>query len=188
MTQVMTAQTGLGLNAPSSRQDIVSALLSDYGSSFGQDDVSPYALSPVPAVKELPPPPPPSNNEKPLPSAMMRFQLRGNWLHFLQAILSENIHTELAICTLCDVAVKRWRDLERQVLRTQRWTSELPQDISLCLHATSICHCYVHLHCDVMTAFTWSTNQTCSRSSCFPSFMLLLYHRFRHLLLMMDSG
>ncbi|KAF2659223.1 hypothetical protein K491DRAFT_203098 [Lophiostoma macrostomum CBS 122681] len=75
MTAVMTAQPGLGLTAPSSRQDIISALLNDYGNSFGQGDTSPYAPSPVPAIKELPPPPPDSN-EKPLPPAMMRFQLR----------------------------------------------------------------------------------------------------------------
>lgn len=76
MTEVMA--TGLSLNAPSSRQDIVSALLDGYGNSFGRDDDSPYALSPVPALKELPPPPP-GSNDKSLPPVMMRFQLRGDY-------------------------------------------------------------------------------------------------------------
>jgi hypothetical protein len=77
MTQVMNAP-GLGLSVPTSRQDVISALLNDYGNSFGQDD-SPYGSTPVPALKELPPPPP-SSSEKPLPSALsMRFQLRGNY-------------------------------------------------------------------------------------------------------------
>ncbi|CAO2657442.1 Nn.00g035680.m01.CDS01 [Neocucurbitaria sp. VM-36] len=81
MTEVM-AQRGLGLSAPASRQDIVSALLNDYGNSFGHDDTSPSAYSPVPASKELPPPPPPradSLRNKPLPAVQrmsMKFQLR----------------------------------------------------------------------------------------------------------------
>lgn len=51
MTDYMT-QPELSL-PPSSRQDVISALLNDYGSSF--EDVY---TSPVPASKELPPPPP----------------------------------------------------------------------------------------------------------------------------------
>jgi hypothetical protein len=70
------------LNAPSSRQDIVSALLNDYGNSFGYGDASPSAYSPVPALKELPTLPPRSNSiiRKPLPAVQrmnMKFQLRG---------------------------------------------------------------------------------------------------------------
>ena len=67
--------------APSSRQDVLSALLDDYG-SFGDDNGSPYNVSPVPALKELPPPPSQSN-EKPLPPGGqmgMRFQLRGEYM------------------------------------------------------------------------------------------------------------
>ena len=80
MTDVM-AQRGL-LSAPASRQDIVSALLNDYGNSFGRGDASPSAYSPVPADKELPPPPPRSDSiaRKPLPAALRmqaKFQLRG---------------------------------------------------------------------------------------------------------------
>ncbi|CAN9296331.1 unnamed protein product [Alternaria alternata] len=81
MTDVM-AQRGL-LSAPASRQDIVSALLNDYGNSFGRGDASPSAYSPVPADKELPPPPPRSDNiaRKPLPAALRmqaKFQLRDD--------------------------------------------------------------------------------------------------------------
>lgn len=94
MTEVM-AQQSLDL-PPSSRQDVVSALLNDYGSSFGRGNTSPYSYSPVPAMKELPPPPPEKErnyiNDKPLPSAghmsmSMRFQLRGKerFLSFLQS-------------------------------------------------------------------------------------------------------
>ncbi|KAJ4357549.1 uncharacterized protein N0V89_002125 [Didymosphaeria variabile] len=52
------AHQGLNL-APSSRQDIISALLNDYGSSFDDGNNSPYKMSPAPAFKELPPSPPP---------------------------------------------------------------------------------------------------------------------------------
>ncbi|KAF2192773.1 hypothetical protein K469DRAFT_694819 [Zopfia rhizophila CBS 207.26] len=69
------AKPGLAPVAPSSRQDVISALLNDYGNSFGRGDTSPYAYSPVPTLKELPPPPP-GDNDKPLPPVMMRFQLR----------------------------------------------------------------------------------------------------------------
>ncbi|KAF2823574.1 hypothetical protein CC86DRAFT_372506 [Ophiobolus disseminans] len=84
MTDFM-AQQGYGLSAPSSRQDIVSALLSEYGNSFGHGDGSPSAFSPVPADKELPSPPPRSDSlrNKPLPAVAraeqrmsMKFQLR----------------------------------------------------------------------------------------------------------------
>jgi hypothetical protein len=76
MTSVMNPP-GLGLEVPSSRQDVISALLNDYADSFGQNDAD-YGPMPIPALKELPPPPP-SSSEKPLPSALsMRFQLRGN--------------------------------------------------------------------------------------------------------------
>ncbi|OAG10745.1 uncharacterized protein CC84DRAFT_493038 [Paraphaeosphaeria sporulosa] len=60
MTDYMT-QPGLSL-PPSSRQDIVSALLNDYGSSFEDGSSSPYKSSPVSAFKELPPPPPPERS------------------------------------------------------------------------------------------------------------------------------
>jgi len=85
MTDFM-APTGYGLSAPSSRQDIVSALLSAYGNSFGHGEGSPSTFSPVPADKELPPPPPRSDSlrNKPLPAVeraeqrmSMKFQLRG---------------------------------------------------------------------------------------------------------------
>ncbi|KAF2440358.1 hypothetical protein P171DRAFT_99607 [Karstenula rhodostoma CBS 690.94] len=56
MTDYMT-QPGLSL-PPSSRQDIVSALLNDYGNSFEDGDSSTYETSQVAAFKELPPPPP----------------------------------------------------------------------------------------------------------------------------------
>lgn len=69
MTETMT-QRGVGLLAPTSRQDIVSQLLSAYANSFGQGDPSPSRLSPVPVDKELPPPPPRSDSlvRKPLPA------------------------------------------------------------------------------------------------------------------------
>ncbi|KAF1939085.1 hypothetical protein EJ02DRAFT_265940 [Clathrospora elynae] len=68
--------------APTSRQDIVSALLNDYGSSFGRGDATASSYSPVPTFKELPPPPR-SNNlaRKPLPAVqkmMMKFELRDD--------------------------------------------------------------------------------------------------------------
>ncbi|KAF2275896.1 uncharacterized protein EI97DRAFT_60161 [Westerdykella ornata] len=73
MTEVMIP-SNFGLSVPSSRQDVISALLNEYGTSFGQTE--PPSWSPVPAPKELPPPPQ-GSHEKPLPSAMsMRFQLR----------------------------------------------------------------------------------------------------------------
>jgi hypothetical protein len=86
MTEVMQVARpglGLGLTTPSSRQDVISALLNDYGNSFGRDDESSSQYSPVPALKELPPPPP-SSDEKPLPAQplMMRFQLRGRFLFY----------------------------------------------------------------------------------------------------------
>ena len=49
---------------PTSRQDIVSALLNDYGSSFEDGHSSPYKLSPAPSFKQLPPPPPESARER----------------------------------------------------------------------------------------------------------------------------
>lgn len=61
MADIM-AQPGFGLSRPASRQDIISALLNDYGNSFGRDDASPTVYSPVPAMKELPPPPPPRSD------------------------------------------------------------------------------------------------------------------------------
>ncbi|ORY08731.1 hypothetical protein BCR34DRAFT_389811 [Clohesyomyces aquaticus] len=73
MTAVMRQQPGLAPNAPSGRQDVISALLDGYGNSFSGGDVSPYVLSPAPTLsKELPPPPP---NAKPS-GPMMKFQLR----------------------------------------------------------------------------------------------------------------
>jgi hypothetical protein len=92
MAEVM-AQQGFGLGVPASRQDVVSALLNDYGNSFGRDDASsPSAFSPVPADKELPPPPPPRSDgmrNKPLPAVQRaeqrmsaKFQLRGKRICF----------------------------------------------------------------------------------------------------------
>jgi hypothetical protein len=66
--------------APASRHDVISTLLNDYGTSWGNDSSSPYAVSPVrdlpplPAVKALPPPPPKDDETLPY---FMRFQLRG---------------------------------------------------------------------------------------------------------------
>lgn len=93
MTDVM-AQSSLGLNAPASRQDIVSALLNDYGNSFGRGEISPSTYSPVPALKELPPPPRGDSLDynKPLPAVQrmsMKFQLRGKLESFLEAPLQE---------------------------------------------------------------------------------------------------
>jgi hypothetical protein len=85
MAEVMSQQ-GFGLSVPSSRQDVISALLNEYGNSFGRGDGSPCSFSPVPADKELPPPPPRSDSlkDKPLPAVQraeqrmsMKFQLRG---------------------------------------------------------------------------------------------------------------
>ncbi|KAF2007359.1 hypothetical protein P154DRAFT_558631 [Amniculicola lignicola CBS 123094] len=64
-TTTLLAQPGLA--APSNRQDVISALLNDYSTSFGQ--TSPYSYPPVPALKDLPPPPP-SKDEKPLPPVL----------------------------------------------------------------------------------------------------------------------
>jgi hypothetical protein len=86
MAQV--ARQNIGLSAPQSRQDIVSALLNQYGSSFASDGTSPSGstFSPVPADKELPPPPPSSDSmrNKPLPAVQRaeqrmstKFQLRS---------------------------------------------------------------------------------------------------------------
>jgi hypothetical protein len=86
MAQV--ARQNIGLSAPQSRQDIVSALLTQYGNSFASDGTSPSgsAFSPVPADKELPPPPPGSDSmrNKPLPAVQRaeqrmstKFQLRS---------------------------------------------------------------------------------------------------------------
>ncbi|KAF1951773.1 hypothetical protein CC80DRAFT_193590 [Byssothecium circinans] len=85
MATIMSQQ-GIEL-PPSSRQDIVSALLNEYG-SFGEDDASLYSMySPAPISKELPPPPPPKtpererkySNDTAMPYGgrlSMRFQLR----------------------------------------------------------------------------------------------------------------
>jgi len=84
MTDIM-AQQGYGLTVPSSRQDVISALLNEYGNSFGRGD-GPSALSPVPTERDLPAPPPRSDSlrNKPLPAVQraeqrmsMKFQLRG---------------------------------------------------------------------------------------------------------------
>ncbi|KAF1964704.1 hypothetical protein BU23DRAFT_51544 [Bimuria novae-zelandiae CBS 107.79] len=80
MTAFVTPQ-GLSL-PPTSRQDIISALLNDYGNSFEGE------TSPVPGFDELPPPPPPKSardlkysDDKPLPAIEkmnMPFQLRND--------------------------------------------------------------------------------------------------------------
>ncbi|KAH7406053.1 hypothetical protein DE146DRAFT_431961 [Phaeosphaeria sp. MPI-PUGE-AT-0046c] len=83
MAEVMSQQ-GFGLSVPTSRQDIISQLLNDYGNSFGRGDVSSSAYSPVAVDKELPPPPPQSDSlDKPLPAVQRaeqrmstKFQLR----------------------------------------------------------------------------------------------------------------
>jgi hypothetical protein len=88
MTDYM-AQPGLNL-PPASRQDIISALLNDYGNSFGAGDSSPYKYSPASTPKDLPPIPPEKerkySKDKPLPPVgrmSMRFQLRGNFFSTL---------------------------------------------------------------------------------------------------------
>ncbi|KAF1913846.1 hypothetical protein BDU57DRAFT_324467 [Ampelomyces quisqualis] len=84
MAEVMSQQ-GFGMSVPSSRQDVISELLNEYGTSFGRGDGSPCVRSPVLADKELPPPPPRSDSleDKPLPAVQraeqrmsMKFQLR----------------------------------------------------------------------------------------------------------------
>ncbi|KAF2270874.1 hypothetical protein CC78DRAFT_538586 [Lojkania enalia] len=67
-----------GLTAPSSRQDVISAILNDYA-SFTPGPHSPYSHtnSPLNTADDVPPPPP-SKDEKPLPSVTMQFQLRAN--------------------------------------------------------------------------------------------------------------
>jgi hypothetical protein len=85
MADVMAPQGGFKLSAPPSRQDVVSALLTEYGTSFGRGDISSSILSPVPSEKELPlPPRSDSLADKPLPAVQraeqrmsMKFQLRG---------------------------------------------------------------------------------------------------------------
>ena len=97
----LVSQPGLGLTAPSSRQDIISALLNEYGNSFG-GDTSPYNnYSPIPALKELPPPPP-KDTEKSHPALMMRFQLRGR--SFRHLIGDKHPRTRvlpMLSCTVC---------------------------------------------------------------------------------------
>ena len=84
MSDIITQHT-LAIT-PSSRQDIVSALLSDYGNSFEPDGKSPSVYSPTSATKELPPPPPRSDSiaRKPVPASERmdaKFQLRGEWFY-----------------------------------------------------------------------------------------------------------
>ncbi|EMD65472.1 hypothetical protein GGP41_010357 [Bipolaris sorokiniana] len=81
MSDIITQHT-LAIT-PSSRQDIVSALLSDYGNSFEPDGKSPSVYSPTSATKELPPPPPRSDSiaRKPVPASERmdaKFQLRDD--------------------------------------------------------------------------------------------------------------
>ncbi|KAH7563193.1 hypothetical protein J3E72DRAFT_244525 [Bipolaris maydis] len=78
----ITTQHTLAIT-PSSRQDIVSALLSDYGNSFEPDGRSPSVYSPASVTKELPPPPPRSDSiaRKPVPASERmdaKFQLRDD--------------------------------------------------------------------------------------------------------------
>jgi hypothetical protein len=100
MTEVMATQ-GFKLSAPPSRQDVISALLTEYGNSFGRGDASPSAFSPLPIDKELPSPPrSDSLANKPLPAVQRaeqrmstKFQLRGkfvlyNLLHKLAKLRS----------------------------------------------------------------------------------------------------
>lgn len=69
-----------GLSAPTSRQDIISALLNDYATSFGRGDACTSVYSPVQELKSLPPTP---NDipRKQLPPGVQamhaKFQLRG---------------------------------------------------------------------------------------------------------------
>jgi hypothetical protein len=103
MTEV-AARQGLGLSAPPSRQDVISALLTEYGNSFGRGDGSPSAFSPVLADKELPPPPPRSDSlkDKPLPAVQraeqrmsMKFQLRRKRIS-LNSALSRKVKSCVA--------------------------------------------------------------------------------------------
>lgn len=108
MAETMSQQ-GFGLSVPSSRQDVISALLNDYGNSFGRGDASSSAYSPVPSEKELPPPPPRSDSlDKPLPAVQraeqrmsMKFQLRGRRILFLLYTggLRRLAHVELSVET-----------------------------------------------------------------------------------------
>jgi hypothetical protein len=89
MTTNITVQQTLAIT-PSSRQDIVSALLSDYGNSFEPGDTSPSLYSPALANKELPLPPPPPRSDsivrKPVPASERmdaKFQLRGKQLRWV---------------------------------------------------------------------------------------------------------
>ena len=82
MAEIM-AQQGAALNAPTSRQDVVSELLDDYTyeDSYDEEEVSPKS-SLAPAFKELPPPPPRTDSLRdPKAEAFQRmntkFQLRG---------------------------------------------------------------------------------------------------------------
>lgn len=117
MTDYLSPQ-GYGLSAPSSRQDIVSALLSEYGNSFGRGDGSPSNYSPVPADKELPPPPPRSDSlrNKPLPAVQraeqrmsMKFQLRGKRICRMHLIVVKTL-VQLGVCSfaamLCGVLAR----------------------------------------------------------------------------------
>lgn len=108
MAEVMSQQ-GFGLSVPGSRQDVISALLNDYGNSFGRGDVSSSSYSPVLADKELPPPPPRSDSlDKPLPAVQraeqrmsMKFQLRGRRILLLVAHgrTSRSAHVEILVRT-----------------------------------------------------------------------------------------
>jgi hypothetical protein len=119
MAQV--ARQNVGLSAPQSRQDIVSALLTQYGNSFASDGTSPSgsAFSPVPADKELPPPPPGSDTmrNKPLPAVQRaeqrmstKFQLRSKLivifllLHACRKIRAVDCESLIAFVRYCTLA------------------------------------------------------------------------------------
>lgn len=132
MAQVMSQQ-GFGLSVPGSRQDVISALLNDYGNSFGRGDSSPSAYSPVPADKELPPPPPRSDSlDKPLPAVQraeqrmsMKFQLRGRRILFM-------------FCTRkCEKDWRMWNSVYTEALVLERRSSptRIPSTV-----AAHLCH------------------------------------------------
>ncbi|CAE7205866.1 PAT1 domain containing protein [Pyrenophora teres f. teres] len=78
MADVMSQQ---GLSAPTSRQDIISALLNDYATSFGRGDACTSVYSPVQELKSLPPTPN-DISRKQLPPGVQamhaKFQLRDD--------------------------------------------------------------------------------------------------------------
>lgn len=132
----------LGLTAPSSRQDVISALLNDYA-SFSPSKTSPYSFTNSPLSKDLPPPPP-SKDEKPLPMGMMRFQLRGKRHSLAQ------ISTMLRACERRGAVLDVLLNVDLGAFEsshTRRYTrSKLLQTVLSSTPETEPLHCLVQLH------------------------------------------